>query len=311
MFNPLTQESEQLDLSPITNALDSVRRAVIANTGQESIEVSNFDEVRLAIKKEIAVLVDKLKPLMLDMCKAMPEMPSEMRVSNFPKMEVMPETMTVSNLSELGDLLTRLITSVEAININPVVNVPAPIVNMPEQMAPVVNIPPMPMQMPLDLSPILAKLDPLKLLSRDPNKPITVRMSDGRSFIDAIANVLKDNGEKMATMVSTSYGLTKDEYKAATVENDATVGHTFFKALSDGVAVQMNASSIIIRYVDISVTNGPVAVGFDNTVLVTSGSEVGVLLYPANLPHRIYTRNISNIWISGANGRRVCYNYYV
>ena len=211
MFNPLTQESEQLDLSPITNALDSVRRAVIANTGQESIEVSNFDEVRLAIKKEIAVLVDKLKPLMLDMCKAMPEMPSEMRVSNFPKMEVMPETMTVSNLSELGDLLTRLIQSVESINVSPIVNVPAPIVNIPEQMAPVVNIPPMPMQMPLDLSPILQRLDPLKLLSRDPNKPITVRMSDGRSFIDAIANVLKDNGEKMATMVSTSYGLSKDE----------------------------------------------------------------------------------------------------
>jgi hypothetical protein len=40
-------------------------------------------------------------------------------------------------------------------------------------------------------------------------------MSDGRSFIDAIASVLKDNGERMATVVSTSYGLTKDEYKSA------------------------------------------------------------------------------------------------
>ena len=67
------------------------------------------------------------------------------------------------------------------------------------------------MQMPTDLSGVISALKPLGLLSRDPNKPITVRVSDGRSFVDAITKVLEEGGNKLATVVSTSYGLTKDE----------------------------------------------------------------------------------------------------
>jgi len=94
--------------------------------------------------------------------------------------------------------------------------VPAPIVNIPEQPQAVINVPQaLPPIVDLDLSSLLSAWKPLGLLSRDPNKPITVRMSDGRSFIDAIASVLKDNGERLATVVSTSYGLTKEEYVSA------------------------------------------------------------------------------------------------
>lgn len=82
------------------------------------------------------------------------------------------------------------------------------------------------------------------------------------------------------------------------------------KALTDGTAVALVASSTEITRVDITVTNGPVAVGFDDTVSATSGSENGVILYPGNQPHTLYIRNLNVVYVAGANGRRVCYNYY-
>jgi len=237
-------QEESVDLSPVTNALDSVRRAVLSNQPSKEVEVVNFDVLRLGIHKELKAVVDVIKSIEI------PEPSKEIKVSNFPKQEK-TEEVRINNLSELGTLLTRLISSVESISVNPVVNVPAPIVNIPEQLAPVVNIPPYLPQLPTDLSGVLAALKPLGLLSRDPNRPITVRMSDGRSFIDAIANTLKENGERLATVVSTSYGLTKDEFKSAqgelgkasnAVNDSVTVG-----AVSTAVvAARSNRISIVI-----------------------------------------------------------------
>jgi len=220
MSNPYMQE-EIVDLSPVTNAVDSVRRAVLSQEYPEKVEVKNIDEVRLFLRKELKAVVDAVKAIDI------PEPSKEVKVSNFPEPIKNPDTLKVSNLSELGTLLTDLIQSVNSLNVNPVVNLPAPIVNVPEQPQAIVNIPQaLPPIVDLDLSALLSALKPLGLLSRDPNKPITVRMSDGRSFIDAIASVLKDNGERLATVVSTSYGLTKDEYKAATKELAVTAETT-------------------------------------------------------------------------------------
>lgn len=203
-------ESEPLDLTPITDALEDVKVAVMKNVGQKSVEVINLDEIKKHLRLELKAVVDAVKAIDI------PEAPKELKVSNFPENEKHPDSIKVTNLSELGTLLTRLINSVDAIDISPVVNVPAPIVNVPPSEAPIVNIPQsLPPIVDLDLSTLLAALKPLSLLSRDPNRPITVRMSDGRHFIDALTQVLKDNGERLATVVSTSYGLTKDEYKSA------------------------------------------------------------------------------------------------
>ena len=233
MLNAYGQE-EIVDLSPVTNAVDSVRRAVLSREYPEKVEVKNIDEVRLFLRKELKAVVDAVKAIDI------PEPSKEVKVSNFPEQIKHPETLKVSNLSELGTLLTDLIQSVNSLNVNPVVNVPAPIVNIPEQMAPVINVPQaLPPIVDLDLSALLSALKPLGLLSRDPNKPITVRMSDGRSFIDAIASVLKDNGERLATVVSTSYGLTQSEYVAAQKKLDA---ENFYKK---GMEIPYHNSQVI------------------------------------------------------------------
>lgn len=207
------EDEDELDLSEVTTALERVERAVRAQEYPEAVEVKNLDEIKKHLRLELKAVVDAVKAIEI------PKAPKTVEVSNFPKSEKAPEAVTVKNLSELSTHLERLLTAVEGIQVNPIVNLPAPIVNVPAQEAPIVNIPQsLPPIVDLDLSALLSALKPLGLLSRDPNKPITVRMSDGRSFIDAIASVLKDNGERLATVVSTSYGLTKSEYKQAVDE---------------------------------------------------------------------------------------------
>ena len=207
---------KDLDLTPIKESLDDLKRAVMSITGQEIVEVSNLDEITAGTRNAIPILVKQLKPLIASIAEAMPDPVKEVKVSNFPASEKHPDSVKVNNLSELGDKLAQLLKAVEGLNVNPIVNVPAPIVNIPPSEAPVVNVPPQTAPIvDIDIQALLSALKPLGLLSRDPDMPITVRMSDGRHFIDALTQTLKDNGERLATVVSTSYGLTKDEYKSA------------------------------------------------------------------------------------------------
>jgi hypothetical protein len=226
------EKDEQLDLSEVTSALERVVRAVNGQEYTESVEVKNLDEIKKHLRLELKAVVDAVKAIEI------PAPSKEVKVTNFPSAEKHPDSVRVNNLSELSTHLERLLTAVSGLNMAPVVNVPAPIVNIAPSEAPVVNIPQsLPPIVDLDLSALLSALKPLGLLSRDPNKPITVRMSDGRSFIDAIASVLKDNGERLATVVSTSYGLTKDEYKAAAREMDTT--------LRNGMSIPYHNSQVI------------------------------------------------------------------
>lgn len=84
-----------------------------------------------------------------------------------------------------------------------------------------------------------------------------------------------------------------------------------FKSLSSaGTAVQVLNSNVTIKYVDISVFGGTVAVGPSN-VVATDASEVGNVLYPGNLPFRMLINNINLLYAAGASGTRVGFTYYV
>lgn len=204
------EKDESLDLSEVTTALERVVRAIDRKEVTEEVEVTNLDQVKLYLRQELAAVIKAVNAIDI------PKPATTVEVSNFPKSEKAPDSIKVTNLSELGTLLTDLIQSVNSLNVNPIVNVPAPIVNVPPQETPIVNVPPqMSPIVDIDIQALLSALKPLGLLSRDPNKPITVRMSDGRHFIDALTATLKENGERLATVVSTSYGLTQSEYMTA------------------------------------------------------------------------------------------------
>lgn len=77
-----------------------------------------------------------------------------------------------------------------------------------------------------------------------------------------------------------------------------------------GTAVQVLNSNVAIKFVDVCANGGPIAVG-DSGVVQTSGSEVGNIIYPANLPHRILITNINKLYAAGPTGTRITYVYYV
>ena len=96
-------DDEELDLSPVTDALKSVERAVLSKKGVDSVEVKNIDTVKLYLRQELAAVVKAVNSIKI------PEAPKKLEVTNFPESEKYPESVKVNNLSELGDLLTRLI----------------------------------------------------------------------------------------------------------------------------------------------------------------------------------------------------------
>lgn len=106
-------------------------------------------------------------------------------------------------------------------------------------------------------------------------------------------------------------GLSKWDGTNWVADQSEYVGASGLKALTDANAVELVATATPCKKVDISVLNGPVAVGFDSAVSAASGSEKGVILYPSNVPYTLYVTDLHLIFVAGANGRRVCFNYFV
>lgn len=300
-YEPDTNGHDSLDLTPITDALGQLKRAVMSNVAPKSVEVENIDRIKLYLRQELDGVIKAVKAVK----EAIPEAPKSIEVSNFPKSEKAPDNIKVTNLSELGTLLTDLIQSVNALNVNPIVNVPAPIVNIPKQSPPVVNVPQSQPVVDIDFSSLLSSLKPLKLLSRDPNKPITVRMSDGRSFIDAISETLKENGERLATVVSTSYGLTKDEYKSADKELNQRATATNTKVAvgsttTDVVSANANRVSLVL----VNDSDEPIYISKSATAVMNEGVRLNAS--GGSISICDYTGAVSAICTSGSKNLTVC-----
>jgi len=79
---------------------------------------------------------------------------------------------------------------------------------------------------------------------------------------------------------------------------------------SAGTAVVLTSSDIKIKYVDIVVNGGLAAVGGVDAD-ATSGAEVGIMLYPGNMPYRATVENLNLVYAAGATGARLSWTYYV
>lgn len=205
--------TEAAKLAMVLNALRKVEQA-IAELSIDSIEVSNFSEVKAHFHNELIAVIKAVKGI---------KIPTQVSVSNFPKVAPIkiPDTVKVSNLSELRDIFSALKTAIEAIKVNPQVTVTAPEVIIPELKAPTVTVPaPIVNVEPvveIDMSGVLDALKPLKFLSASANKPISVRLSDGQKFLKAMKEVI-DTQQKTMYAFAQSSGLSKDEYKEAEKE---------------------------------------------------------------------------------------------
>lgn len=309
-----------VSLDPLLEEIGTLRKAVSGlekktnvKQGPEDVYVTNQDEIKLHLRAELERFGRGLKALI--------------ESAKLPSLNI-SETIKLSNIGELQKALDSLKSVADAleakigkINFEPKLTVNAnvpdvivPDIKVPDVIVPKIEVPTIhvpPAIVDIDLRELLSALEPLTLLSRDPESPISVRISDGQEWLKEMTETIRRGNDQLATVVSTSYGLTKDEFKAAVGELGYNrTGYSGVKALTGTSAVQLSATSVPCKEVHLTVTSGPVACGFSDSVLATSGSEYGVMLYPANSPYIIKTDNLNRIYVAGANGRRVCYNYF-
>lgn len=156
-----------------------------------AVKVTNQPDLEKKIK-DIALAVRELKKPLAALKKIdinnfpkpqpfpkFPEFPKSFSVSNFPK------EMKINNMGDFIKAVDKLVTQISELDLKPIVNVAAPVVNVPEQKAPVVNVaaPVINVEKP-DLSDIHAIQEFLEAISV--NKPLAVRLSDGKKFYKAL-----------------------------------------------------------------------------------------------------------------------------
>jgi hypothetical protein len=120
--------------------------------------------------------------------------PDQIKVTNFPEAKPFPKEIKVSNLSSktevvnlnvLVDELGKLQKVVKGLDIRPVVNIPEtkpPVVNIPETKPPIVNV----HEKEVDLSGIKQLSELIESLTVSAKKSLSVRLSDGKSFYQAL-----------------------------------------------------------------------------------------------------------------------------
>lgn len=227
------------------------------------VSVDNFDEVKLHLRKELGLLAQKIERTM-----------KENQSSNF---------LSNADLIRLENLL-RLISQIIAthedvlnrVELNPTINVTTPDVNIPEIKIPEINIPEFhipapvvnveapnvtvtPASVRIDIESIIEALKPLEHLSNRPDSPISVRLSDGKKFLESM-KALVDNQDKMVQVFSSNQSMTVDEFK--------TVGG---RAATDYIWNESAKLTPKFAVID-AATNG------DNTIVAAvSGKKIRVL----------------------------------
>jgi hypothetical protein len=214
----LNEMSETERLLLIRSIINDLTRA-FQNSRPNEISVNNLDEIKLHLRTELEVAVQKIEKILPKI-----ELPS------LPELKI-AETVKISNLSELDKSLQELRDSlkllnefIQKINFEPKIDVNVPDVIVPPITVPDIKIPPIKEPkvtfkpvINFDIDKLLAALEPLEYLSDDPTAPISVRLSDGKKFIAAI-QALVNKQDKVIHAFASSTGISKDEYKEAVKE---------------------------------------------------------------------------------------------
>lgn len=257
-------------LDPIIQEIGSMHRSIAKLESRKAqptdeIYIENLDEIKLHLRGELERFGKSLKDIL--------------QSSKLPSFNI-SETIKLSNIGDLERSLKalQLVVStldkkISKINFEPNLNVTAtvPTVNIPEIKLPMIHVPKIDAPsvtvnpiVDIDLTSLLEALEPLALLSNSPDSPISVRLSDGQDFIEEITTALREGQEQMATVVSTSYGLSKDEYKAA--ERELYSAST---AVNDAVTIGSSSTSVLAARTRVSImlTNDS-----DETIYVSKGA---------------------------------------
>lgn len=305
-------------LSLLLKALSDVREAV-SEAATNDVTVNNLDEVKASLRNELnrisKPIISAIKGLALDN-KRLEQITERIKVENGSSLEethdiqivrkpkqrleianlsdiAFPDGFEVRNLSDLKEYFEALSSVIrETFRVEipaPNVSVQAPDVIVPEIKIPDIIIPDSIINVaPPDLAPLLETLKTLK---------------------DTIRRTSANQSKQL--MAFSSGGLNESSARKAFKQaQQATPGGVgSLELTSAGTAVAI-ASSTACRYVDISTNGGLANIGVSGAV-ATSGSEVGITIYPGNLPYRVMTDNLNKVYAAGATGARLSWTYYV
>lgn len=345
MSRAMLAQNEADKISIITQAIDSVRdtlsQQLIDNFGS-GIDVNNLDELKLSLRQELGKatkpLLDSLNSLKLSsesmakLRQKSDDKNSQVFHENFDFMVVrkpihdvtvknlkdikIPDSTKVTNLADLEQYfkiladVIRSTFSVEVpapqVTVQPAdVNIPAPIVNVESQ----------------NLDELLEALKPLRFLSDKPNKPLSVRLSDGRGFIKELLTKMEDNAERYVAAVSNSQGITSDEMRALGISTPRSGSQKVVTVTTTGTPHNLSSgttsegSSVSMKYAYLSASTDTaiiMVVGFSSAVRAASGSKNGMILIPGNEPTKVETSDLKNLWVdSETNGGKLCVAYSI
>lgn len=209
--------------SAVENARSAIAKDVLSNMKDE-ISITNLDEVKLHLRNELgrfskpllkmlkdySISADKIEQIEKDMeaksnsafddsfQTVIVRKPKEhFIIDNFGDIDF-PQDVSINNLESLEECIEELGNVIrDTFN----VEIPTPQVHVE---APIVTVNPAPVNIDAtDLSPIVDALEPLKLLSTDPTKPIAVRMSDGEEYVDLLRDIAQNTSQPL--MMSGGY----------------------------------------------------------------------------------------------------------
>lgn len=229
-----------------------------------NISVKNFDEVKKHLRDELKILSERLDKSIKSINKS--DDPNHMKATK----DLIGLIIMVSESLEKIEFSPNINISVPDVIVPdiqiPTINVPkpdAPIVNIP---APIVNV--SASDVIIDIDRLIEALKPLRLLSDKPSSPISVRMSDGKKFVEAIQAVAKGQ-DKMMQVFTNSTGMTSDEYFATTkrLYRSATANNTFATVgVASSLILSANGSRISATFTNDS----------DSTIYLSKGQPAVV-----------------------------------
>lgn len=221
---------------------------------KESVSVSNFDEVRLALRKELGLLSKKFQ--------------SSLSAVKVDEISNSTDILKLEQIVEILKTMTKLYDSfAKNMELKPQIHVTTPEINIPEIKVPDIYVPeirvpainvPTPqvtVNNEFEVDEIIKALEPLKVLSRNPNSPISVRLSDGKKFIDALTKASEDLSEASSKMGVVFAG---GGHSISTIDNSASnpVNVTVVGGgASDGAIVDGDSSSIKATVLDLTSAN--------------------------------------------------------
>lgn len=267
----------------------------------KEVSVANFDVLRLGLRKEL----DRLKT------KIGNDSNSNRGISL---------SMDINGMNDLMRLLVKMMEFLSSVDfkpeveINPTFTVPditipdikIPEIKVPSVIVPTPNVTVNP-EVNVDVKGIIGALENLKFLSDRPNKPISVRMSDGQKFVKAIQDLQKAT-DNLGVVYSGSSGLSTDDLRNLGMAVTNTVGDGSKTVTTAGTRVQLTSSNVPCRKVKVialAANTGTIWVGG-----ATVASGRGEPLVSQQSTDWIETTNVSNIYIdSTVNAEGVSYIY--